>query len=53
MNRDIRSLITAGFTLVLGVLALILTTSVWLPVLILALGGIGLTAALLSPARES
>ncbi|MFE3188753.1 hypothetical protein ACFXHA_07060 [Nocardia sp. NPDC059240] len=53
MNRDIRSLITAAFTLTLGILALILTTSVWLPILILVLGGIGLLAAALTPARES
>ncbi|MGW4246343.1 hypothetical protein [Nocardia sp. NPDC004722] len=52
-NRDIRSLITAVFTLALGILALILTTSVWWPILILVLGGLGLTAALLTPARES
>ncbi|APB01575.1 DUF4175 domain-containing protein [Nocardia seriolae] len=53
MNRDTRSLITAAFTLLVGVLALTLTTSWFWPILILVLGGIGLTAALVTPARES
>ncbi|MGV9663648.1 hypothetical protein ACWDUL_27565 [Nocardia niigatensis] len=53
MNRDIRSLVTAVCTLVLGLLAMVLTTSWFWPILILALGGIGLIAALVTPARES
>ncbi|MGW4355124.1 hypothetical protein ACWELJ_23865 [Nocardia sp. NPDC004582] len=53
MNRDIRSLVLAAFTLLLGVLALVLTTSWLWPSVILVLGGIGLIAALVTPARES
>ncbi|MGW2660343.1 hypothetical protein ACWCW7_05215 [Nocardia tengchongensis] len=53
MNRDIRSLCLAAFTLLLGVLTLVLTTSVVWPIVILVLGGIGLIATLITPARES
>ncbi|MGW4529541.1 hypothetical protein ACWEOI_01185 [Nocardia sp. NPDC004340] len=53
MNRDVRSLVLAAFTLLLGVLALVLTTSWLWPGVILVLGAIGLIAALVTPARES
>ncbi|MFB7721470.1 MULTISPECIES: hypothetical protein [unclassified Nocardia] len=53
MNRDTQSLLVSTFTLILGALAMVLTTSwVW-PSVILTLGGIGFILALSTPARES
>ncbi|MEV6771239.1 hypothetical protein AB0N05_21730 [Nocardia sp. NPDC051030] len=53
MNRDIQSLLLSSATLVLGALAMVLTTSWVLPIGMLVLGGIGLLLALITPARET
>ncbi|WP_067543816.1 hypothetical protein [Nocardia crassostreae] len=53
MNRDIESLLLSLFSLGLGAVAMVLTTSwVW-PGIALALGGIGLLMALATPARDT
>lgn len=52
MNRDPRSLAFGAFTLILGILTLILTTSVVWPIVILVLGVLGFGAALITPARD-
>ncbi|MCU1643457.1 MAG: hypothetical protein JWN03_3732 [Nocardia sp.] len=52
MNRDPQSLLLATCTLILGILAMVFTTSwVW-PIVILVLGATGLTLALITPARD-
>ncbi|GAB4583167.1 hypothetical protein [Nocardia sp. IFM 10818] len=52
MNRDFESLLLSLFSLGLGALGMVLTTSwVW-PGIALVLGGIGLVMALATPARE-
>ncbi|MET9488616.1 hypothetical protein [Nocardia sp. NPDC006630] len=52
MNRDCQSLLLGAGTLILGILAMVLTTSWIWPIVILVLGIIGLVLALITPARD-